>query len=75
MPAGKPAGVACVQLTSDRRCALFGDAHRPACCAGLQPSTEMCGASRDEALVWLARLERATAPRPPAGQRGDQGLV
>jgi uncharacterized protein len=62
MPEGKPAGRRCVQLTADGRCALFGRPERPACCAGLQPSAEMCGASRADALRWLARLERATSP-------------
>ena len=62
MPRGKPAGTACVQLTSDLRCALFGKPERPACCGGLQPSAEMCGDNREQALHWLAALERATAP-------------
>jgi hypothetical protein len=58
---GKPAGIACRHLTPDLRCAIFADPARPACCAGLQPSSEMCGATRDEALGWLARLEQLTA--------------
>lgn len=62
MPAGKPAGVRCVQLTDDHRCALFGQPERPACCTGLQPSTQMCGSDRTQALRWLTWLERATAP-------------
>jgi hypothetical protein len=60
MPEGKPAGVRCVQLTDDLRCALFGLPQRPACCSGLQPSESMCGDSRRQALVRLARLELAT---------------
>jgi Fe-S-cluster containining protein len=60
MPRGKPAGVRCVQLTDDLRCALFGDPRRPAFCSGLQPSASMCGVSRRQALVRLARLELAT---------------
>jgi hypothetical protein len=28
----------------------------------LQPSAEMCGASREHALAWLTRLEQATRP-------------
>jgi hypothetical protein len=51
-----------VQLTDDDRCALFGDPRRPAFCDGLQPSEEMCGASREYALAFLARLEEATKP-------------
>jgi hypothetical protein len=58
----KPAGVACRYLDTDLRCAIFGHSGRPACCAGLQPSAEMCGASREQALRWLADLEARTAP-------------
>jgi hypothetical protein len=60
LPRGKPAGVPCAQLTADLRCAIFGRPERPACCAGLQPSAEICGDSREQALLWLARLEAAT---------------
>lgn len=62
MPKGKPAGVRCVQLGADQRCLIFGQPERPAVCAGLQPSEEMCGASRDQAMRWLSVLELATAP-------------
>jgi hypothetical protein len=62
MPHGKPAGVRCVQLLDDYRCALFGRPERPAFCGGLQPSEQMCGASREHALVWLTQLEQATRP-------------
>ena len=62
MPNGKPAGVACVQLDAHARCRIFGQPERPAFCAGLQPSQEMCGADRAQAMLWLAQLERSTAP-------------
>lgn len=62
MPGGKPAGVRCVQLTADQRCAIFDDPRRPGVCASLQPSAEMCGATREHALRWLGELERATRP-------------
>jgi hypothetical protein len=62
MPNGKPAGVRCVQLLEDQRCAIFGRPERPACCSGLQASVEMCGADRGHALHWLARLDDATRP-------------
>ncbi len=62
MPHGKPAGVRCAQLTDDNRCAVFGRPERPAFCGGLQPSPEMCGASREEALAYLSLLEQATRP-------------
>lgn len=62
MPDGKPAGVRCVQLRDDESCAIFGDPRRPAVCTGLKPGPEMCGDSREQAMQFLARLERATAP-------------
>jgi hypothetical protein len=62
MPHGKPAGVRCVQLNDDEQCAVFGSAARPAFCGGLQPSAEMCGTSREQALLWLNNLEKATRP-------------
>jgi len=63
MPHGKPAGVPCVQLTDDLRCAIFGQPSRPAVCAALRPEPEMCGRDRNHALLWIAALEAATAPR------------
>jgi hypothetical protein len=62
MPAGKAAGQRCIHLTADNACAIFGDPRRPAFCAGLQPSPDMCGATRGHAITWLARLEALTAP-------------
>lgn len=58
----KPAGQACAHLDAELRCRLFGQQERPGCCAGLQPSEEMCGASREQALTWLANLEAVTRP-------------
>jgi hypothetical protein len=60
MPNGKPAGVPCVQLTGDYRCALFGDPRRPAVCASLRPERSMCGTHREHALAYLADMERRT---------------
>lgn len=57
---GKPAGVVCRHLDADLRCSVFGRPERPACCSGLQPSPEMCGARREDALGYLAQLEIAT---------------
>jgi len=56
----KPAGDLCPHLDTDFRCTIFGRPERPACCSGLQPSIEMCGESRAQALAWLAELERLT---------------
>jgi Fe-S-cluster containining protein len=62
MPLGKPAGVRCVQLTADYRCAIFGSPQRPACCSGLQPEIEMCRETREQALAWMTVLEAETRP-------------
>jgi hypothetical protein len=62
MPNGKPAGVRCVQLTDDFRCAIFGHAERPAVCASLRPSPSMCGSDRDDAMRILTALEASTLP-------------
>ena len=61
MPHGKPAGVRCVQLDAAHRCMIFGKPGRPAVCHSLRPSPEMCGASAQEALAYLARLEWLTS--------------
>ena len=61
MPSGKPAGVRCIQLTDDFRCAVFGLPERPAFCGGLRPTAEMCGPDREHALRWIGELERATS--------------
>lgn len=60
MPHGKPAGVRCVQLTADNRCAIFGDVRRPAVCGQLRPEPVMCGPDRGHAMAYLTRLEAAT---------------
>ena len=57
---GKPAGVACPHLDAELRCRLFGQPERPAVCGSLQPSAEMCGDTREQALRWLTDLEMAT---------------
>ncbi len=61
-PQGKPAGVPCAQLDEQLRCKLFGRPERPAVCASLRPSPEMCGDTREQALRWLGHLESCTAP-------------
>jgi hypothetical protein len=65
MPAGKPAGVRCVQLSDDNRCLIFGQPARPLTCVALRPSAEMCGSTAAEALVYLTWLEEVTRPDVP----------
>jgi hypothetical protein len=66
MPGGKPAGVRCVQLGDDARCLIFGQPGRPAVCAGLMPSSQMCGDRTEHALAYLTRLEILTRPATDA---------
>jgi len=61
MPNGKPAGVRCAQLDDANGCRIFGHPDRPAVCASLQPSLDMCGSSRAQAMFFLSELERLTA--------------
>ena len=61
MPDGKPAGVRCIQLDEHNGCKIFGQPERPKVCGGLQPSKEMCGTSRAQAMFFLAELERLTS--------------
>ncbi|NNJ10875.1 YkgJ family cysteine cluster protein [Chloroflexales bacterium ZM16-3] len=62
MPAGKPAGVRCAQLSADNRCLIFGLPERPAVCVSLRPTPEMCRSSAAEAMIVLTHLEQQTAP-------------
>ncbi|MGD9940377.1 MAG: YkgJ family cysteine cluster protein [Clostridia bacterium] len=61
-PDGKPEGVACPHLDQDLRCLLFGYPERPDFCTSLQPSADMCGKSREEALSLITAMEKATKP-------------
>jgi len=63
MPQGKPAGVRCIQLTADNRCAIFGRPERPKVCASLRAEPEMCGRDSAHAMAYLTRLECVTATR------------
>jgi len=63
MPGGKPAGVVCVNLDAETmECRVWGGPDYPVVCRNLKAMREMCGSSREEALAYLAELERVTAP-------------
>lgn len=64
MPGGKPAGVRCIHLTDDCRCAIFNLPGRPKVCADFQAEELVCGSSRDEALSILSELENQTRSIP-----------
>ncbi len=58
----KPAGVRCIQLDEEDRCKIFCRPERPAVCGSLEPSAEMCGDSREQAMRWLGWMEDQTQP-------------
>jgi len=58
MPEGKPAGVRCIHLDDDYRCALFAQAERPNVCSGFKAEPEFCGNNREEALSILYKLSK-----------------
>ncbi|HAV1607154.1 YkgJ family cysteine cluster protein [Enterobacter hormaechei] len=62
MPEGKPANTRCVQLSDTNLCMIFGSPLRPKVCSGLQPTAEMCGSKRQQAITYLLELEALTAP-------------
>lgn len=64
MPAGKPAGVRCVHLQDDYRCAIFDNPLRPAVCADFLAEPAICGNNAQEAMQILTQLEASSAPMP-----------
>jgi uncharacterized protein len=58
MPDGKPAGVPCIHLASDYRCLIYDDPGRPGVCDRFQADKDVCGTSREEAMVLLGDLEQ-----------------
>ena len=65
MPDGKPDGERCLHLTADDLCELYGRKTRPRVCSDFPPTRDTCGASREEALALMARMEKDTAPGTP----------
>lgn len=60
MPNGKPAGVRCVQLSSENLCKLFGSSLRPKVCGEFSATMDVCGKSQQEALWLITMLEKET---------------
>jgi len=57
MPLGKPAGVRCIHLLDDYKCALWGNPLRPKVCSDFKAEPEFCGSNREEALQILSSLD------------------
>jgi Fe-S-cluster containining protein len=58
MPEGKPAGVRCIHLLDDFRCALYNSPDRPKVCGDFKAEPEFCGNTREEALHILYNLSK-----------------
>jgi uncharacterized protein len=58
MPSGKPAGVRCIHLLDDYRCALYDDPSKPKVCSDFKPEPDFCGTSREEAMRILFSLSQ-----------------
>jgi hypothetical protein len=56
MEGGKEAGVRCIHLMDDYKCALFGDDSRPKVCSEYEAEPDFCGNDRDEAFRILYSL-------------------
>jgi uncharacterized protein len=56
MTFGKPAGVKCIHLLEDYKCAIYTDSAKPKVCIDFKAEAEFCGSSREEALEILGSL-------------------
>ena len=56
MPDGKPAGVRCLHLNEDYRCAIYNDPAKPKVCNDFNAEPEFCGSGREEAMRILGSL-------------------
>jgi hypothetical protein len=56
MPDGKPAGVRCINLLDDYKCAIYNDAVKPKVCTDFKAETEFCGSNKEEAMRILYSL-------------------
>lgn len=61
MPAGKPAGMRCIQLDKNNACKIFSQPQRPVICAQFKAEVDICGTNREEALLNISELEEITA--------------
>ena len=64
MPEGKPAGVRCIHLLDDYKCAIYTYSSKPKVCTDFKAEPEFCGGSREEAMRILGSLSDS----PPTPQ-------
>ena len=56
MAGGKSAGVRCIHLLDDYKCAIYTDSAKPKVCIDFKAEPEFCGSSREEAMEILFSL-------------------
>jgi uncharacterized protein len=56
MPDGKPAGMRCIHLLDDYKCAIYCDPGRPKVCTDFRAEPDFCGSKREDALKILYSL-------------------
>jgi uncharacterized protein len=60
-PEGKPAGVSCMHLLNDFKCAIYNEAGKPKVCSDFMAEPEFCGSDREEAMRILSSLSTPDA--------------
>jgi len=60
-PFGKPAGVRCLHLDEDNKCAIFLKPERPKVCASFKAMLDVCGENQAQALAILTEWENLTS--------------
>jgi hypothetical protein len=66
MPYGKPAGVRCVHLLDNFKCAIYTYPDKPKVCTDFMAEPEFCGSTREEAMRILFSLSE----EPPTPLKG-----
>jgi len=58
MDGGKQAGVRCINLMDDFRCAFYNEPEYPKVCSGFKAEKEFCGNDREDAMRILGSLSQ-----------------
>jgi uncharacterized protein len=56
MTAGKPAGMRCIHLGDDFKCAIYDTPGKPEVCTNFTAEPDFCGSTREEAMKILYSL-------------------
>jgi uncharacterized protein len=56
MVGGKPAGVRCINLLDNYKCAIYNSPGKPQVCTDFKAEKEFCGSTQEEAMEILGSL-------------------